>query len=216
MASTTSMYDHYYTAADVVVDLYCPATQKRVNLDTTVSIAYTHNISTVPVYTLGNLEPYFFSKGNSLVQGQLDIAFKSTEYMRIVIDEIVTASTGLQVFQNGIREDDEGKLYASASVIETNIGKTVEEMDKISTEQLKKISNTMSVQGKTLKEKSLVNVPFLLDIIIIFNNSNSNMMGVQSIVTLKGVKFTAQSLALSSHDDTAIVERFGFMARNIK
>lgn len=217
MASVTSIYDHYYTSSDVTVDLHCPATDKRINIDTAVAIAYTHNISTVPVYTLGNLEPYFFSKGNSLVQGQLDLAFKSTEYMRIVINELVSSTTNLAIVNNGIRVDDKGKTTASASLINKRSNKVItEELNKLTTEELSNLENTMNVQGQSLSEKSLVNVPFLLNIIITFNNSNSNMAGLQSSITLTGVKFSAQSIALSSNDDTALVERFGFMGRNIK
>lgn len=186
-------YDHYYTSVDVTVDLIYPATGNRVNIDKAVAIAFTHNISSVPIYTLGTLVPYFYSKGNSLVQGQLDIAFKNTEYMRKALDYLVSADTD----------------YASDKL-------TLQELNKMSNEEYMKLQESISLQGVTMTEKSLLNVPGLLNILITYNNTNSNMGGVHSTILLEGVKFVSQSSAVNSQDDSALVDRFSFMARNIK
>ena len=42
------------------------------------------------------------------------------------------------------------------------------------------------------------------------------MGGVHSSILLEGVKFVSQSSAVNSQDDSALVDRFSFMARNIK
>ena len=82
-------YDHYYTSVDVTVDLIYPATGKRVNIDKAVAIAFTHNISSVPIYTLGTLVPYFYSKGNSLDTGSTNplttIDFASSSLIPLLI-----------------------------------------------------------------------------------------------------------------------------------
>ena len=79
-----------------------------------------------------------------------------------------------------------------------------------------KLQESISLQGVAMTEKSLLNVPGLLNILITYNNTNSNMGGVHSSMLLEGVKFVSQSSAVNSQDDSALVDRFSFMARNIK
>lgn len=222
MANTViPMYDHYFTAVDVTVDLVYPSTGNRVNIDKAVAIAYTHNVSSVPIYTLGTLVPYFFSKGNSLVQGQLDIAFKSTDYMRTAINYLVSANTNYKVTYQGSlnrpTEDDPDKTKIVSYVGDYSSDKLVlEELNAMSTEEYADLTQKMDLQGVAMKEKSLITVPGLLNIVITYNNANSNMSGSHSTITIEGVKFVSQSSGISSHDDTALVDRFSFMARNIK
>lgn len=197
-SNTRSMYDHYYTAVDVTVDLSCPTTNLRVNIDKTVAIAYTHNISSIPVYALGNALPGFFSTGNSLVQGQFDIAFKSTAYLRAAINYLVGGVAGKA---EGL---DEGEVTGKEDVL------------SMSNAQLRSYKDSLNNQNLTPSELSLISVPLLLDVIITFNNENSNMVGGSSSVTLEGVKFISQSTAVHSQDDNALVDRFTFYARNIK
>jgi len=214
-------YDHYYTSVDVTVDLIYPATGKRVNIDKAVAIAFTHNISSVPIYTLGTLVPYFYSKGNSLVQGQLDIAFKNTEYMRKALDYLVSSNTNYKISYQGSLNRPTERDPKHTEVI-SYVGDyasdklTLQELNKMSNEEYMKLQESISLQGVSMAEKSLINVPGLLNILITYNNTNSNMGGVHSSILLEGVKFVSQSSAVNSQDDSALVDRFSFMARNIK
>ncbi len=215
------LYDHYYTSVDVTVDLIYPATNKRVNIDKAVAIAFTHNISSVPIYTLGTLIPYFYSKGNSLVQGQLDIAFKNTEYMRKAIDYLVSADTDYRIdYQGAINkptEKDPKRTEIVSYVGDYASDKlTLKELNNMSNETYMNLQSSIKLQGVTMLEKSLMGVPGLLNILITYNNTNSNMGGTHSTILLEGVKFVSQSSAINSQDDTALVDRFSFMARNIK
>lgn len=212
-----NIYQHYYTASDVTVDLYSPATDKRVNIDQLVSIAYTHNISTAPIYTLGTLEPYFFSKGNSLVQGQMDIAFTDTEYMRYAINYLIQPRDSVQVSEASLVDGKDGELhsYKTVGTSKDNFYK-FKEVSEMSDDELREMQSLQRMAGNKLEEKSLINVPGVLDIIITMDNTNSSMDGINSTITLKGTKFNAQSMAVSSQDETVLLERFMFMAKNIK
>ena len=55
------IYDLYYSASDVNIYLYYPVTDLSVHLDKAMGVSFTHNMSSAPVYTLGNVEPTFFS-----------------------------------------------------------------------------------------------------------------------------------------------------------
>lgn len=188
----TPIYDHYYTASDVNVFLHFPATGKTVNIDKAVAIAYTHNISTVPIYTLGSLEPLYFTRGNSIVQGQLDLAFKSTKYMMTAINYLVSTTTN------------------------TSKPKTKKAAKDMTADELRENQREVST-GSDLQmdSKSLIQQPSLFEIQIVYNNSNSNMEGSQDSIILTGIKFTGQSQATNSHDDTSLVDRYTFLAKNI-
>lgn len=222
---SASIYDHFYTASDVTVDMSYHPTGKRINLDAIVSIAYTHNISTVPIYTLGNLEPYFYSKGNSLVQGQLDFAFKSTIYMQAALAFLFDTGTDFQVTNQGVTQstvtdkttgETDIKYKATAYVGDAKTKELVlQELSSLSDSEVKDLSNILTLQSQKVPYKSLIHVPAPVDIIITFNNANSNMAGQQSEIKINGVKFVSQSGAVNSQDDTALVERFTFMGKNI-
>ncbi|AND75193.1 hypothetical protein FDH01_gp032 [Acinetobacter phage vB_AbaM_ME3] len=188
----TPIYDHYYTASDVNVFLHFPPTGKTVNIDKAVAIAYTHNISSVPIYTLGSLEPLYFTRGNSIVQGQLDLAFKSTLYLKTAINYLVTNTK------------------------ETTPKTTKKPANKMTTEELRESQREVATGSDLqMESKSLIQQPSLFDIRIVYNNSNSNMAGNQETIILQGIKFTGQSQATNSHDDTALVDRYTFLAKNI-
>lgn len=188
--TTKPMYAHYFTAADVTVDLRNPLTDKRINLDKVASIAYTHSISTIPLYLLGSSSPGFFSTGNSLVQGQLDISFTHTGYMSTAINYLLDTKTSTK--------------------------KSAKNAAQMSDDELEELKAFNLAESNMLQNRSLIAVPVLLQIIITFNNTNSNMQGSLSTILLDGVKFTAQSQGVSANDDTALVDRFNFYARTIK
>ena len=63
------MYDQYFTGSDVNIYLRYPNTDKQVHIDKAIGIGYNHSMSSVPIYVLGNVDPAFFSRGNSLLKG---------------------------------------------------------------------------------------------------------------------------------------------------
>ena len=83
------MYAHHFTSSDVNISLELES--KKVYLDTAVSIAYTTNITSVPVYELGSPVLKFFSSGNVLVQGQLDLVFTGFEYIPRILAYLIDA-----------------------------------------------------------------------------------------------------------------------------
>ena len=222
MATTNNIaipvYDHYFTSVDVTIDISYPTTNKRVNIDKAVAIAYTHNVSSIPVYTLGSSVPFFYSKGNSLVQGQLDLAFKSTDYLRTALNYLVDSETNVMLNYRGLVANPSkyDPLKTKISTLVDNDEELLRELAELNNEEYGELQNTLKIQNITIPEKSLLNVQGLFNIIITYDNGNSNMPGSQSIITLEGVKFTSQSSAINSQDDTALVDRFSFMARNIK
>mgnify|MGYP001602673283 CR=1 FL=1 len=84
-----AIYDHYYSGSDVNIYLRYVPSGRMVHLDKAIGIGFNHSMSTIPIYTLGNVNPSFFSRGNSLLQGSLDIVFKSDQYLQKTINHLI-------------------------------------------------------------------------------------------------------------------------------
>lgn len=205
------MYQHYYTAADVTIAFESKRSGTRLVVDQAVAIAYTHNVSTVPVYTLGDYNPSFFSQGNSLVQGQLDLAFSSTEYLVTGLRALIANGGSDYVIHHPI---DKENHQTSVSLKGTQ--GQARELRNLSKEEFALIVNDIEVDTMRIDSKSIIDIPDLFDIIITYDNTNSNMNGIQSTTVIKDVKLNSQSTAINSVDDTSLVDRISFLAKNIK
>ena len=84
-----AIYDHYYSGSDVNIYLRYVPSGRMVHLDKALGIGFNHSMSTIPIYTLGNVNPSFFSRGNSLIQGSMDLVFKSDKYLQTVINHLI-------------------------------------------------------------------------------------------------------------------------------
>ena len=190
----SQMYKQFYTGADVMVIFTYPPTGKSVIIDDIMGIGFKHELSSSPVYTLGNQDPLFFSKGNSLGQGQLEIAFSTDKYlynvfnhlMELQPEQIPAVATEAQV---KAATDDE---FAAAA-------------------QAQKLPRTTA-----LYSKSIVAIPRLFDIQIVLNNTNSEHADTGKTYTLYGVKITSESMGAHSNDDGIIYDTYSFMFKNLK
>lgn len=205
------MYQHYYTAADVTIAFESKRSGTRLVVDQAVAIAYTHNVSTVPVYTLGDYNPSFFSQGNSLVQGQLDLAFSSTEYLVTGLRALIANGGSDYVIHHPIDREN----YQTSVSLKGTQGQA-RELRNLSKEEFALIVNDIEVDTMRIDSKSIIDIPDLFDIIITYDNTNSNMNGIQSTTVIKDVKLNSQSTAINSVDDTSLVDRISFLAKNIK
>lgn len=189
------MYDHYYTASDVNIYLYYPLTDKRVHIDKALGIGYNHNMSSAPIYVLGNVDPAFFTRGNSLVQGNFDLAFKSVKYLKTGINYLL----------------DKGSLK---NEYETLMGKVSKKT--ITDLEIKRLGELQSQTITNMTTISISQIFHLFDIIIEFDNTNSNTSGSRSSIVLEGVKFTSEGMSIYSTEESSLVDRITFLAKNIR
>ena len=189
------MYDHYFTGSDVNVYLHYPLTDRRVHIDKALGIGYNHSMSTAPIYVLGNVDPAFFTRGNSLVQGNLDIAFKSVKYLKTGINYLLNKS-GLSI--------EEDKLMAKV------------DKEKLTKEEVLRLGQLQSQTITDMTTISISQIFHLFEIIIEFDNTNSSTDGTTSSIVLEGVKFANESLNVYSTEESSLVDRFSFLAKNIR
>lgn len=191
----SKLYDHYFTASDVNIYLYYSVTGRRVHIDKAIGIGFNHSMSSAPVYVLGMSDPAFFTRGNSLVQGNLDLAFKSSKYLQ----------TGINYLLNkGGVENEQEQILSTAS--KRNLTET--EVNRLFTLQTQSQSDMSTTSISSLYNE--------FDIIIEFNNTNATTAGVASFITLKNVKFTSEAMAIHSSEESTLVDRYTFLAKNKK
>lgn len=189
------MYDNYYTGSDVNVYLYYPLTDKRVHIDKAMGIGYNHSISTAPVYILGNGDPAFFTRGNSLVQGNLDLAHKSIKYLKTGISYLLSKAD---------LNDEKADLYIKV---------------RDNTASKEEMLRYGQLQNELITDMSTISISEIFhefELIIEFNNTNSNKTGVTESVVLEGLKFNSSSTNVYSTEESVLVDRFTFMAKNLR
>lgn len=189
------MYDQYYTGSDVNVYLYYPLTDRRVHIDKALGIGYSHSMSSAPVYVLGNVDPAFFTRGNSLIQGNLDLAFKSIKYLK----------TGINYLLN------KTNLNSEKAELQLKVkNKTATKQD---VHRLSKLQNETITDMTTI---SISQIFHLFEIIIEFNNTNSNSTGETSSIVLEGIKFISEGMNIYSTEESALVDRISFLGKNVR
>ena len=189
------MYDNYYTGSDVNVYLYYPLTDKRVHIDKAMGIGYNHSISTAPVDILGNGDPAFFTRGNSLVQGNLDLAHKSIKYLKTGISYLLSKAD---------LNDEKADLYIK---VRDNSASKEEVL------RYGQLQNELITDMTTI---SISEIFHEFELIIEFNNTNSNKTGVTESVVLEGLKFNSSSTNVYSTEESVLVDRLTFMAKNLR
>ena len=190
------IYDLYYSASDVNIYLYYPVTDRSVHLDKAMGVSFTHNMSSAPVYTLGNVEPTFFSRGNSLIQGNLDLAFKSTVYLQKTINYLLN-TTG---------RDAKIKALNAKAVSGANKGLTESEV--------RELYNLQTSSVPSMTANSISDIFGLFEIHIEFDNTNATQDGNYHKIKLEGIKFIGQMMSVHSGQEAALVDRYTFLGKN--
>ena len=190
------LYDLYYSASDVNIYLYYPITDRKVHLDKAMGVSFTHNMSSAPVYTLGNVNPTFFSRGNSLIQGNLDLAFKSTVYLQKTINYLLD-SAGREAQQKAIEAKAQSK---------TSRGLTEEEVRQLYALQ------TSAVPKMT--DNSISDIFAEFEIHIEYDNTNATQDGKYHMIKLEGIKFIGEAMSIHSSQEAALVDRYMFLGKN--
>lgn len=193
----SNLYQHYYTSADVNVYLTSLDYTRKLQLDLAVGIGYNHQISAMPVYGLGFNEPEFYSVGNSIVTGRLEITYKSNKYITLALEYLY----GDGAYKIKL-EEIEKKLNADRKSV------TDEELQFY--EQFKKIRQT-----ERGRDESLASYTDLVNLVLIFDNTNSFKTDRPTVTTITGVRFMGFSQGISSSAENTITDQYSFYGKNI-
>jgi hypothetical protein len=170
---------------------------KLILLDMLTGIGFSHTVSTIPVYGLGNQEPEFFSMGNSLVTGTLELTFKHNSYLQKAIDYIV-GNSELSV-----------KIDRIAKAVRTD-------PKKVSNEDMAFYNKYYASMNRKRREgASLSEYPDLTNLVIRYNNSNTFKSSSDMYTTIVGVRFNTLTQGVSSQAENLVTDQIRFIAKNI-
>jgi len=194
----TNLYTQFYTAADVTVSIANrDIASREVGLDLLTGIGYRHNITAMPVYGLGNQLPEFYSQGNSLVTGTLELSFKSGIYLTRALSAI------------GNYPDN----FAKRNELQSK------DPSKMTNEEFRTLAQLTRINGIEIPtEESILQYSDPCDIIIRFDNNsdlNKNIAGYLSTITLVDVRFIEFVQGVSTAGDSVITDQYRFMAKTI-
>lgn len=210
------MYKHHFTSSDTNISLELEG--KKVYLDTAISIAYTSNITSVPIYELGSPEAKFFSAGNILIQGQLDIVFTGFEYIPRILSYLVDSQQYVPAEKKSTADLDS----MVASELESLADKQRSEGYTVLPDTYSSIPYTRDLDPVPVKQltnkvgDSLVSFRQPINLLIDLDNMNATMNGSKSVIKIREAKFISHSFATTSRDDTSIVMRYTFFAKNVE
>lgn len=192
-----SLYDHYYSASDANIYLYYPITDKKVHLDKAQGVGFSHTMSKAPIYTLGNVNPTFFSRGNSLIQGSLDIAFKSPNYLKNTINYLLDSARLVQR-----RKDLENKIL-------TKSGNT-----RLTEQEVKQLYELQTSMVPNMEDSSISGIFGSFEIHIEYDNTNATTEGKYHMIKLEGIVFSGEMMSTHSGEESAVVSRYTFLGKN--
>lgn len=117
-------YTQYYTSADSKAYFENQSTSSLIQIDTLSSIGWNEQMSSGPIYGLGNQTFSFINKGNTITSGVIEVAFTDEKYFHYVFESLAGGSGNatkpdINTFQNGSKS----KAMAMSSQLKAQKGR---------------------------------------------------------------------------------------------
>ncbi len=194
-----SLYNQYYSSADCYV--YLESNNGRIFLDRINGVMVQEELTSYPIYGIGANTFGFVTQGNYLATGFIDINFSHSTYLTYTIQQLM-----------------ENKDLAAALNSQTgNIDNVTEEdLSKMSIEDMLNLKLVRDYGSKYAETDGILSLPSGWDIIIDIDNSNQMKVdGFASTIKISNCKITKSSVGTSVNDDSQIVRRYSFIAKEI-
>lgn len=194
----TNLYTQFFTASDVTVSVsHRSVPSREVNLDLLTGIGYRHNVTAMPVYGLGNQLPEFYSQGNSLVTGTLELSFKSGIYLTRALTVIGT--------------------YQDSLALRTQL--EAKDPSKLTDAELRALVQLTRVNATAVPtEQSILQYSDPCNLTLRFDNNNEQnkqYSAYSSTITLIDVRFIEFVQGISTSGDAVITDQYRFIAKTI-
>lgn len=187
-----NIYQNYYTASDVQLYMSSLDHTKVIKLDTAIGIGYSVDQSTKPVYTLGSRKPCFFSHGNTLGQGDLDLVFTDEEALKYAINYVTSTETNINYKSQRIDKNINNQRFielASAAY-------------SVPAQERHRLISIGAIQP-------LVNIKLYLNNETLVNGSDSK------VITLTSVKFNNEQFGVNTFKDGVATTRYSFLFKDV-
>lgn len=186
------MYKYFYSSSDVQIYLTNRSHTQQIKVDSALSIAYNLHQTSNPIYSLGNRKVQFFSKGNTVANGILSIAFQDEEALKYALDYI--------------NSDGKSSTYSSS-----RLGKKMSNAEFKANSNSQQNARSFNVEGG----KRLISIGAiqpLFHIKLYFNNETAIRGSDTKVICLSDVDMVGEGMQVSSSQDASLslVYRFNF------
>lgn len=199
-----ALYNQYYSSADCTLSL-SNKNGSEIQIDKLNGVMFSEELTSYPIYGLGNSKFGFVTQGNYLVTGFIDINFIHATYMTNAIKAINQAATEPK---NAVVMNDISDAASSVDGAERIIDFSIEDLKtfKIQRDEKAKFLNKNGIVGQKL--------PFSIKIRL-DNSSNLRDDNLASVFIIEDVKIIGSEMATSVNDESQIVRRYKFIARDL-
>lgn len=184
-------YEQYYTSSDCSVFIESEQGSELILLDKLKSVGFSENLSSEPIYGIGNSKFGFISQGNILVNGALELNFIDPNYLYKTLQFINSSPVGVPV-------DDTLAGYTALS------DEALLRARKFKVQQDK--------AGNRQFNHNISDYP-TCNIRIVMNNSYLYREDKDRIILLRGVKFIGTTMPVSISSEENVYVQYTFLAR---
>lgn len=190
------MYNQYYSAADC--NVYISKGDNTIALDKMAGIMISEELSSYPIYGLGNSYFGFTTRGNYVVNGLLDINFIHASYLTNAIK-----SLEIDKAKDSKAEKATKKLGSKTDYFSM----TVEEIKSLKT-QLNSFEKANAESIGIAYLKSGFNITLIFD-----NSSNLRDDKLASTITISNCRIIASDLTAAVGEDQQVIRRYRFIGQ---
>jgi hypothetical protein len=193
------MYNQYYSAADCTVYV-SKNSGEQILLDKLAGIMISEELSSYPIYGLGNSYFGFTTRGNYVVNGLLDINFIHASYLT-----------------NAIKSLDINKVQiAQAAKAEKKLG-SKKDYFSMTADEIKGLKTQLNSFDKPIgTSEGIAYLKSGFDITIVFDNSSNLRDDVlSSFIVIKNCRIIASDITASVAEDQQIIRRYRFIGQII-
>ncbi len=201
------MYNQYYSSADVT--LYLSKNDNMILIDKLNGVMLSEELSSMPVYGLGDSYFGFTTRGNYIINGLIDINFIHASYLVNAIKSLNSTPSASK--DNAVKQLSDINSVSILSVEELNALKILAKSEKLQ----------FSTQNNSFGQSSVSSdgIAYLksgFDIIISFNSStNLRQDSLASEIRIENCRIISSDITTSVNDDSQIVRRYRFIGQKI-
>lgn len=190
------MYNQYYSAADCTV--YIAKGENLIMLDKLAGVMVSEELSSYPIYGLGNSYFGFTTRGNYVVNGLLDINFIHSSYLTNAIKSLSVDKIQIAKAEKAEKKLESKKDYFSM---------TADEIKGLKTQ-------LNSFNKSTAESDGIAYLKSGFDIKIVFDNSSNLRDDVlASSILISNCRIIASDITASVAEDQQIIRRYRFIGQ---
>lgn len=209
------MYQRFYTSSDIQLWLSNSTIgANSIKLDTAISISYSLQQTSSPIYSLGSRHAQFFSHGNTIGVGTLTLAFTDEEYFKACVDYVGGKNLDYHYSDpTGLYNNVETPTPVEATFSSAKINKiTNADLRASKRKSTQSATNVTSAYHRLI---SIGSIRAVFDILLYINNESAIEASDSKVIRLRDVKIVGDSLSSDSIHDAPLTITYKFLFKDV-